>query len=155
MKKYLIVAAVSSAALLVSCLSASALTSRVTGTSTASVADMWAKIGNFCGISSWHPAVGDCSLSTDGKERTLTLKGGGTIIEDLVRWNDAGHSYTYRIKSSPLPVAHYESTIKVVKHGKGSEVVWSGHYDAKGAPAAKAKGAIDGVYKAGVDSLTK
>src|SRR5579863_7251650 len=122
MNKRLILAAASTAALLFSCLSAAAIGASYTATSNASVDDMWGRVGNFCGIGWWHPAVAWCDLSADGKERTLTLVGGGTIVEDLVRWNDAGHSYTYRIKSSPLPVSHYVSTIKVIKDGDGSQV---------------------------------
>ena len=64
---------------------------------------MWSKIGDFCGISNWHPAVEKCELSADGKTRTLSLKGGGTIVEALVKMDAAGHSYTYSIVSSPLP----------------------------------------------------
>jgi hypothetical protein len=146
---------VGSAALLISCLPAAALESAYHANSTTSVADMWAKIGDFCGIGNWHPAVAKCDISADGKERTLTLKGGGTIIEDQVSRNDKGHTYTYKIKESPLPVEGYVSVIKVTKHGTGSTVTWSGHYKAKGAPPAKAKEAIDGIYKAGVDALVK
>ncbi|MGA3304040.1 MAG: SRPBCC family protein [Methylovirgula sp.] len=155
MKKRLILAAASTTALLLSCLSAAAVDASYVAKSSASVDATWAKIGNFCGIASWHPALASCDLSTDGKERTLTLKGGGTIVEDLVKWNDKGHSYTYTIKSSPLPVANYISTIAVKKHGKGSEIVWTGHFKAKGAPAAKAKETITGIYKAGADALAQ
>jgi Polyketide cyclase / dehydrase and lipid transport len=155
MRKLSKIVVTSAAALLLTGLSASALESRYKASSTQSVAEVWNKVGDFCGIANWHPAVEKCDLSSDGKERTLSLKGGGTIVEDLVNWKAKGHSYTYTIKSSPLPVADYVSTLKVEPHGSGSLIVWSGHYKAKGAPPAKAKEAIDGVYKAGVDSLAK
>jgi len=155
MKTLPILAAVSTTALLFSCLSAAAIESHYKAASSESVSAVWTKVGNFCGIGTWHPAVEKCSLSANGKERTLSLKGGGTIIEDLVKWNNKGHSYTYKIKSSPLPIEHYESIIKVTKHGTGSEISWSGHYKAKGATDAAAKKAIDGIYKSGVDSLAK
>jgi hypothetical protein len=155
MRKLSIIVAASATTLLLSSLSASAIESLYKAASTQSVADVWDKIGDFCGIANWHPAVEKCDLSSDGKERTLTLKGGGTIVEDLVNWKAKSHSYTYKIKSSPLPVANYVSTLKVEPHGTGSLIVWSGHYKAKGAPAAKAKEAIDGVYKGGADSLAK
>ncbi|MGO9132573.1 MAG: SRPBCC family protein [Methylovirgula sp.] len=153
--KKLLTFSVGSAALVFSCLPAFAIESSYKADSTVSVADMWKKIGGFCDIANWHPAVAKCDLSTDGKERTLSLKGGGTIVEDLVKWSDKAHSYTYKIKTSPLPVEGYVSTIKVTAHGKGSVVSWSGHYKAKGAPPAKAKEAIDGIYKSGVDALVK
>jgi len=142
-----------SAAVCASALPAAALESSDKVATTQTAADVWKKIGDFCGIGKWHPAVEKCALSSDGKERTLSLKGGGTIIEDLVKWSDEKHSYTYTIKSSPLPVADYESTISVEAHGKGSEILWSGHYKAAGAPDAKAKEVIDGIYAAGLKAL--
>jgi polyketide cyclase/dehydrase/lipid transport protein len=82
--------------------------------STATPEAAWKKIGDFCGIATWHPAVEKCVLSDDGKMRTLSLKGGGTIVETLVSRDDNAHSYTYEIVSSPLPVSDYVSTIKVL-----------------------------------------
>ena len=62
--------------------------------------------------------------------RTLSLKGGGTIVERLLKWDADGKSYTYAIVSSPLPVKNYVSTIKVVPDGNGSDVIWTGKYKA-------------------------
>lgn len=132
---------------------AQAIESKVAKTTSQSVAAVWQKVGDFCGIAHWHPAIAKCELSTDKKERTLTLKGGGTIVERLVRWSDKTHSYTYKIVSSPLPVDNYVSTIHVAPAKSGSVISWRGHYTAKGASDADAKKAIDGVYDAGVTSL--
>jgi Polyketide cyclase / dehydrase and lipid transport len=131
------------------------LESKVSKTTSQPVDAVWKKVGDFCGIANWHPAVAKCVLSAGGKERTLTLKGGGTIVERLVRWSDTSHSYTYKIVSGPLPVADYESTLSVhtAKSGNGSVISWSGHYAAKGASDADAKKAIDGVYDAGLTAL--
>ena len=134
---------------------AAALDSSITGTSAASVDAVWAKVGDFCGIASWHPAIEKCALSADGKTRTLSLKGGGSIVEKLEKRDDAQHSYSYSIVEGPLPVANYMSTISVAKDGTGTKVSWNGHYVAKGASDADAKKTIDGVYQAGVDVLVK
>ena len=122
--------------------------------STPRPAQAWAAIGEFCGIGDWHPAVEKCVLSEkDGKPlRTLSLKGGGTIVEELVARDDAEMSYTYAILESPLPVANYESTIRMSRSG-GTVIVWTGTFDAKGAPDAKAVAVIEGIYQAGLDSL--
>ncbi len=135
---------------------AQAIESKESKTSSQSVDAVWQKIGDFCGISQWHPAIAKCELSADKKDRTLTLKGGGTIVEHLVRWSDKMHSYTYKIVSGPLPVDNYVSTIHVsaAKSGSGSVISWRGHYSAKtGATDADAKKAIDGVYDAGLTAL--
>lgn len=134
--------------------SAFALDSSVTMTSPQSPAALWKKVGDFCGIANWHPAIEKCVLSADGKQRTLSLKGGGTIVETLENWDDAKHSYSYTIVSGPLPVANYHSTISVTADPKGSALKWIGKYDAKGAPDADAKKAIDGVYELGAKALT-
>jgi hypothetical protein len=141
-------------ALLLSGLAAEALESSAKATSKLSADALWAKVGDFCGISKWHPALEKCELSADGKMRTLTLKGGGTIVESLVKMDAAGRSYSYAIVSGPLPVANYTSTISVAPDGAGSIVTWAGKYDAKGASDADAKKAIDGVYESGVKALT-
>ena len=144
-----------SAGLCVTAIAAQGIESKASKTTSESVDAVWRKIGDFCGISNWHPAVAKCELSADKKQRTLTLKGGGTIVEDLVSWSDKTHSYTYKIVSSPLPVDNYVSTIHVAaaKSGSGSVIHWRGQYTAKGASDADAKKAIDGIYAAGLTSL--
>jgi hypothetical protein len=127
-------AVVAGAALLMSGLAAYAIDTSAKASSKLSADAMWAKIGDFCGIAKWHPALEKCELSADGKTRTLSLKGGGTIVEALTKMDTAGKSYTYSIVSGPLPVAKY---------------------DAKGAPDAEAAKAIQGVYDSGLQALTQ
>jgi hypothetical protein len=137
-----------------STVSAFALDSSVTMTSSMSTDALWKKVGDFCGISAWHPAIEKCVLSSDRKQRTLSLKGGGTIVEALENWDDTKRSYSYAILSGPLPVANYHSTISVTGDAKGSALKGTGKYDAKDAPDADAKKTIDGVYEAGAKVLT-
>lgn len=118
-------------------------------------AQVWAAIGDFCGIAQWLPPVSGCTPSTrDGKPvRTLTMKGGGTVVEQLVSRSDSDMTYTYRILQSPLPVKNYESTISVQKGGDGSLVSWTGHFEAKGVSDDKAKSVIGGIYDQGLGGL--
>jgi hypothetical protein len=149
------IATISAAAatVLISTGAAFALDSSVTMTSSMSPDALWKKVGDFCGISTWHPAFVKCVLSADGKQRTLSIKGGGEILEALESVDNGNRSYTYRILSSPLPIANYRSTISVSPDPKGSSVTWAGKYDAKGASDADAKKAIDGAYEAGLKAL--
>ena len=150
-----IVTAAAMAVLAFSALPASAVESTYKADSSASVEASWKKVGDFCGIASWHPAIEKCVLSEGGKMRTLSLKGGGTIVERLVSRDYNAHSYTYEIVSGPLPVADYVSTIKITGNGSGSSIEWTGTYKAKGVSDPDAKKTIDGVYKGGVDALVK
>jgi hypothetical protein len=153
--KIILGAAVAAALLVLAAVPASAIESSIKGSSTASADAVWAKIGDFCGIGKWHPAIEKCVLSADGKQRTLSLRGGGTIVEKLEKRDDAAHSYTYSIVEGPLPVTNYTSTISVAAAGTGSTITWSGKYDAKGASDADAKKTMDGVYQGGIDQLVK
>lgn len=136
-----------------------ALALEVTRTATvaASPDKVWKTVGGFCGIGDWHPVIEKCVLSRKGgkQERTLSLKGGGTIVEEEQSRDDRKMDYTYTIISGPLPVQDYRSTIMVEKDGGGSKVTWTGSFKAKGAPDDKAKEAIVGVYEAGLKGISE
>lgn len=121
----------------------------------AAPAAAWKAIGDFCGIGNWHPAVTKCEISKKNGAtlRTLTLKDGGKIIEKQGTFNNRRMSYSYSIVESPLPVANYQSTISVAKHGSGATITWVGKFKAKGADDAAATNVISGVYDAGLNSL--
>lgn len=117
---------------------------------------VWQWIGPFNSLKDWHPAVADSTMNGDGKKagttRTLTLKGGGTIEEKLLK--SGKHSYNYAILQSPLPVKNYESKLSVSAAGQGkSKVKWSSTFDANGAPDDKAKEVIGGVYDGGLKNV--
>ena len=128
---------------------------------------VWAVVGNFQDIS-WLPPV----EKTEGKggnevkaTRTLTLKGGPTVDEELYKYSAEQKSLSYRINKvdvKVLPVNNYSSTIKVepVEGGK-SEVVWDGAFyrgymnndpppELSDEAAIKA---VSGLYRAGLDNL--
>jgi hypothetical protein len=140
-------------ALIVSVASAHALDSTVIKKSSLSPAALWKKVGDFCGIGSWHPAVEKCVLSADGKQRTLSLKGGETIVEALEDWDNLNRSYSYTLLSG-LPVTNYHSTVIVTTDEGGSLLKWMSTYDANGAANADAKKAIDSIYDTGAKALT-
>ncbi|MCJ2125192.1 SRPBCC family protein [Methylobacterium sp. J-077] len=119
-------------------------------------ATVWKTIGEFCGIGNWHPAVEKCVLSEKGgkKVRTLSLRGGGTIVEEQVARDERTMAYTYAILESPLPVEGYKSTLSVAPDGKGSKLTWTGNFKAKGAPDAKAEEVVGGIYEGGLKGIS-
>lgn len=116
--------------------------------------EVWKLIGRFNALPDWHPAVEKSELTEEGQTRTLTLAGGGKIVETLEKISDDERTYTYRIVDSPLPVMNYTSTIKVKGHGDNCTVEWSSEFDPAG-PENEATEAIRGIYQAGFDNLRK
>src|SRR5262249_35664550 len=99
-----------------------------------------------------------------GAVRKLSLKGGGTIQEQLLAFSEPMHSFKYKILESPLPVAGYSATY-TVKGGKAntSTITWVGTFKRKDAsdnpPADQtddaAKKVIAGIYSSGLENLKK
>lgn len=129
---------------------------------------VWAIIGNFQDMS-WHPAI-EKTEGTGGNDkgakRTLTLKGGGTIEEELANYDASKMMYQYRITNvdvKVLPVNNYSSKITVKDEGGKSTVIWDGAFY-RGYPNndpppelndEAAKKAVDGVYTTGLEALKK
>lgn len=122
-------------------------------------AAVWRLTGDFSGLPAWHPAVATTQISkgkdnTPGAVRVITTKDGAKIVETLRAWNGKGRSLTYAIDESPLPVAGYVSTFKVLPHGKGSRVVWSSNFERAGQGTdEEARQVIAGIYKAGFEGM--
>jgi len=117
---------------------------------------VWAVIGPFCAIKDWLPPVGTCT--EDGKSpptRTLvTADGAATFVELQTERNDAAHFYTYTFQSSPLPVSHYTSTIKVTARADGkATVTWRSTYTASPGKEKDASDALGGIYEAGLNTI--
>lgn len=117
--------------------------------------DVWAVIGKFGALADWHPAVVTCNTSEEGGSqlRTVTISGGGTLIERLDAQDEAGMSTTYSIVDGPLPVANYQAILKVVPDGDGCTIDWSGRFDASGVDDDKAIAIVRGVYTSGLGAL--
>lgn len=118
---------------------------------------LWDKLGGWCAIKEWHPAIAACEESKEGDDtfRTLTLKDGGKIKEKLL--DSAAMSYRYAIIESPLPVKNYEAQFSVTPDDDDLDeinVVWSATYDpADGTDPKEARKVIDGIFKDGIESI--
>jgi hypothetical protein len=117
---------------------------------------VWSVIGSFCAIKDWLPPVGACI--EDGKSpptRTLVTKDGkASFVEKQTARNENEYSYSYAFVSSPLPVTHYKSTIKVSAKGNGASIVtWTGTYKPDIGKEKAAIDALSGVYEAGLAGI--
>ncbi|GEP01574.1 SRPBCC family protein [Methylobacterium haplocladii] len=94
---------------------------------------VWKIVGNFQD-GSWIPVV----EKTEGKggnevkaTRTLTLKGGATVVEELAKYDDAKKTFMYRIDKvdvKVLPVNDYSSTVEVEDAGGKTKLTWKGAF---------------------------
>ncbi|MGQ0673379.1 MAG: SRPBCC family protein [Hyphomicrobium sp.] len=119
--------------------------------------EIWAKIGGFCQIKDWHPALSGCDESKEGDAtiRTLTLKDGAKIKEKLTGTTETG--YTYAILESPLPVKDYFASFSAKPDSDEAGqvmVVWSSSFAASGKPDSEARSVIEGIFKDGLKSIT-
>jgi hypothetical protein len=119
-------------------------------------AQIWSLIGDFCAIRDWHPAIGSCT--EDGNNpptRTLVTKDGkATFVELQTAANREKHLYGYTFVSSPLPVTHYQSILKVTSKGSGhSEITWSGEYMPDAGKEKDADAALSGIYETGLAAI--
>ena len=127
----------------------------------------WARIKDFNALQTWHPAI-ESSTTTDGNNvgsvRTLNLKGGGRIVEELEAYSEADHKMSYRMKDpGPVPVSNYTSTIavKAAESSSGSVIEWRGAfyrgYPNNDPPPDKndeaAVKAVTDIYRAGLGHL--
>jgi len=145
----------------------------------APAAKVWSIIKNYDDMS-WLPAVKSTTAdngNNKGSIRVLTLKDGGTITEELKKYDDKKMSYAYKItemstaktithagveeKVPVLPVDNYAASIEVEDKDGGSLVSWkAGYYRAymNNNPPEEmneeaANTAVNGVLKAGLDNL--
>jgi mxaD protein len=135
----------------------------------APVDKVWDAIKDFDSLPKWHPGFADDKLikgenNKPGAQRKLTVKDGPSFTEELLAFDEATHSYRYRIVESPLPLRDYSSRIAVKDDGKGgSRVTWSGTFKRKSTsdtpPDAEnddtATKLITGVYEGGLANLKK
>jgi hypothetical protein len=127
---------------------------------------VWAVVGKFQDMG-WHPAVGKTEGSGDnapGAKRTLTLKSGGSLAEELTKYNATDKTFSYEIKEvdvKVVPVTNYSSTISVKGDGAKSTVEWKGAFyrgyvnndpPAELSDEAAIK-AVTGIYTSGLEAL--
>jgi len=149
------IAALAMAALPGAALAEGALSAKHRVELAAQPAELWQKIGGWCAIADWHPAVATCEeTEEDGAQyRMLTLAdGGGVIREKLLEQSEM--SYRYTILDGPLPVANYTASLEVsADDDGGSGVMWRGSFDANGLSDDETTALLNSVYQAGLESI--
>ncbi len=142
---------------------------------------VWGIIKEY-GDASWLPAVKSTDAkggNTEGSIRVLTLQDGGTITEELKKYDEGKMSFAYKItemsaaktinhagadvKVPVLPVDNYAASIDLEAKGETTVVTWkAGFYRAytNNNPPPEmneeaANTAVIGIFKAGLENLKK
>jgi hypothetical protein len=119
-----------------------------------SASEVWTIIGDFNGLPRWNTGLASSDLSNNGTRRTLALKTGGSVVEDLVDRNDAERSISYSIVEGPIPVTRHRATLSVSDRGaNGSTVLWRCKFEPKNVPAEVVTGIFSGIFEGGLKQL--
>ncbi|HID9486029.1 TPA: SRPBCC family protein [Pseudomonas aeruginosa] len=116
---------------------------------------VWRLIGGFDALPDWLPFIPQSVLSEGGRVRTLQRVEGGTIVERLLDFSEAGRSYTYTILQGPAPVRDYQATLRVLPlaDGQGSRVEWFGSFVPVGISDEEASTLFRTIYEDGLAAL--
>lgn len=122
----------------------------------ASAGEVWALVGDFNGLPRWNPGVERSDLSNGGKRRTLTLKVGGSVVEDLLHRDETARTISYSIIESGVPVSSHRATMSVVDLGpKRCTVHWRCEFEPKGVDAATVEGIFSTILDRGLSQLAE
>lgn len=127
--------------------------------------EVWKMISEPCGIAKWHPEVASCEA--EGKVRTLTLKKGGKVVEEIDEVAVTEMTLSYRLANDPdpaaIPVSSLTGKLKVKPEADGTHVTWMARYyraftgnePPEGQDDEAAQAAVDAYVKAGLQGLAK
>jgi len=121
--------------------------------------NVWALIGGFATIDTWHPAIASARLYQEGNGimRELRLADGTSIvIERLEALNDAKRTYTYSITGGTMPVRNYLATLRVLEDDMGRAALghWTATFDTDANPA-EIEALVENVFRSGFDAAAE
>jgi mxaD protein len=122
---------------------------------------MWAVVGDFRGIGSWHPLVAQPVRmyhrwsEAEGTVRILPLVSGESMRDRLVDWDGTRLTLRYASEVTHLPVTKFEATLEVTNNLDGTSTVsWSAIFDAtEGTSDDQAIAAVQEFFATGLDAL--
>lgn len=130
----------------------------------APTAKVWARVRDFNGLPSWHPAIAESRIENGdpadriGCIRDFRLRNGERVREKLLGLSDYDYFCTYEILESGLGVENYVATLRLtpVTDGDRTFAEWTAEFDCPPARAADVVAAVGGgVFQGGFDSLKR
>src|SRR5260370_34020075 len=75
---------------------------------------VWKTVGDPLSLQKWVPSV--LTNSMEGRLRTLVLKRGGTVVEEILNVDDRKRRIQYSVRAG-LSVDHHLGTVDVIEAG--------------------------------------
>lgn len=125
---------------------------------------VWSIVRDFNGLPRWMPVVADSRIEGGqpsdkvGCIRNFNLRDGGNIREQLLSLSDYEYTCSYAILESPMGVANYTATLKLVPITDGDRTFaeWTAEFDCDPAREHELVTQIgQGVFQAGFDALKR
>ncbi len=110
--------------------------------------DVWKIVGDPTRIVEWFPGVTEASV--DGNNRTLMLKAGLPVHEEIVTLDHRMRRFQYRI-TGPLPIRYHLGTMDVIEDGEPGCLLM---YSTEISPDPMAF-VLDGVISEGIGNLAR
>lgn len=123
---------------------------------------VWAVVRDFNDMPSWHPLItrstieGGRSSDCVGCIRSLTLKDGVRVREQLLSLSDFDYSFSYAIVESGLNVRNYVATLKLTPVTDANQTFgeWSAEFETTAGQEQDTATMISrDVFQAGFDAL--
>ena len=124
--------------------------------------EVWAVVRDFNDMPSWHPGIARSSIEGGrpsdavGCIRSLYLKDGVRVREQLLSLSDFDYSFSYAIIESGLDVSNYIAGLKLtpVTDGNRTFVEWNAEFETPRGKEQEMAGLISReVFQAGFDAL--
>jgi hypothetical protein len=125
---------------------------------------VWARVRDFNGMPAWHPLIADSRIEGGGPSdqigciRHFHLRDGALIRERLLSLSDYDYTFTYEIVESPMGVANYVATLKLVPVTDGNRCFgeWTAEFECDPSREAALIDSIgQGVFQAGFNALKR
>jgi hypothetical protein len=130
----------------------------------APAARVWARVRDFNGLSSWHPAIAESRIENGepadkvGCVRNFSLRNGDRLREQLLGLSDFDMFCTYSILDSPMPLTNYVATLRltpITDHDR-TFIEWSADFDCAPEKEGELVSNIGGgVFQGGFDALKR
>lgn len=128
---------------------------KVEGDIAAPLDDVWKVVSDFVGIIAVQGLPVEGEGEGVGMIRTLTI-GDIKIVERLEEVDDATHTTSYSILSSPLPVSDSRGTIRLAAAGEDTtHITWSNTFEPAGMAEADAVQLLQKSYSSGIKALNR